>query len=245
MAKRRGVGFAGDVSGNYSRNELEEGDFLPSNYLLLSNIGAQGAVIFSSQEDYDRFEAYLYLLNAIESPRASNFFLDDRNSDIFSVARGDLLVAIGAYSFTPKGFLILVRELAPKGIAKFMQKVQTAYTMYFNGKYQRHGRIFHSGYRADIAQSDAHLKYLVAMVHMHPAVLFNPHWEEAAELELRVLANRVAEYRYSSFGEYVARKFYILSPEHFPKYCSAARDAEALLSQWKKGVQFVQKGNRK
>lgn len=234
MAKRRGVGFVGGGGTNDLLQEQEDKAGIPSDYLLLSNMGAQGGVLFSSQEDYDRFEAYLFLLNAIESPRASNFFLDGRSANIYDVARGDLLVAIGAYSFTPRGFLILVKELAPKGVAKFMQKIQTAYTMYFNGKYQRQGRIFHSGYRTDIAQSEIHLKYLVAMVHMHPAVLFNPLWEEVNEIELRILAHRAAEYRYSSFGEYASKKFRIVAPDYFPKYFSTTRDAEALLLQWKK-----------
>ena len=239
MGKGSKIGFGGRGSSLTGKSGLKQGGneiaFKPSDYLLLSNIGVQGSVLFSSQEDYDRFEAYLYLLNAIDGPRASNFFLDGRGQDIFTAARGGNLVAIGAYSFTPRGFLILVKELSPKGIAKFMQKMPTAYTMYFNRKYQRDGRIFHSGYRADVADSEAHLKFLLAAVHLHPAVLFDPHWEDAQDAELRLLAYRALEYRYSSFGEYAKRKFVILSPEYFPRFFMSMRDPMAIIAQWKKG----------
>lgn len=241
MVKGSKIGFGGKGSLQGRKGGSKQGendsDFRASDYVLLSNIGVQGSVLFSSQEDYDRFEAYLYLLNAIDGPRASNFFLDGRGADIFTAARGGTLVAIGAYSFTPRGFLILVKEISPKGIAKFMQKLQTAYTMYFNGKYQRDGRIFHSGYRTDVAESMNHLKFLLAAVHLHPAVLFDTHWEDAQDTELRLLAYRALEYRYSSFGEYAKKKFIILSPEHFPKFFVSMRDPMAIIAQWKKGQQ--------
>lgn len=235
MAKSRKIGFVGAYAESRAKTADSERVFDPTECLLLTNFGLQGSVIFSSQEDYDRFEAYLYLLNAIEGPRASNFFLDGRGRDIFSAARGDLLVAIGAYSFTPKRFYVLAAQLAPNGIAKFMQKLQTAYTMYFNLKYQRDGRIFHGAYTSEVAQSERHLKYLFAVSQLHPAILFDTDWENANEVELRLLAYKASQYRYSSVGEYVKKKYVITAPKHFPKFFLNASNPDSLVRMWREG----------
>src|SRR3954468_5400898 len=112
------------------------------------NRGVDNRTIFISQEDYDRFEAYLYLLNDAESPRASNFFVGNRAESIFESARSEPLVAIGAFSMLPTYFHLLVTPLLENGIAKFMQKITTAYTMYYNDKYSRTGSLFEGTYKA-------------------------------------------------------------------------------------------------
>lgn len=201
-------------------------------YYRLHNSGVDKRIIFNSKEDYDRFEAYLYLLNAVESQRAANFFTGNRASEIFTSARGEKLVAIGAYSFVPKNFYILATPLVDGGIAKFMQKLQTAYTMFFNLKYQREGGLFQSSYKSEIAESDAHLKYLFASVHLNPAVLFDENWETADDAQLSSLARRAADYRYSSMSEYMTEKYVITSPDVFPKYISRASEIYAQVKWW-------------
>lgn len=201
-------------------------------YYHLHNAGVDKRIIFNSKEDYDRFEAYLYLLNAIESPRVANFFSGNRQAEIFESARGERLVAIGAYSFVPKNFHILATPLVGGGIAKFMQKVQTAYTMYFNMKYQRKGCLFQSSYRFEIAESDEHLKHIYAAIHLNPAMLFNEEWQTANEGELFTLARNALKYRYSSINEYVTKKPVITSPTGFPNYFARAKDANIHVKWW-------------
>lgn len=235
MVRSTKIGFGALERGSGAKRQVKEAGFVPQKHLLLGNVGLQGGIIFSSQEDYDRFEAYLYLLNAVEGPRASNYFLDGRGHDIFTASRGDQLVAIGAYSFTPKRFYILATPLLPNGIAKFMQKLQTAYTMYFNLKYQRDGRIFHGAYTSEAAQSEKHLKYLFAASQLHPAILFDTDWESANETDLRLFAYKTSQYRYSSVGEYAEKKFVITAPGHFPKFFLRAKNPDSLVRMWKEG----------
>jgi len=240
MVRGTKIGFGALERESGAKRQAKEGGFEPHKFQLLGNIGLQGGIIFSSQEDYDRFEAYLYLLNAVDGPRASNYFLDGRSHDIFAASRGDQLVAIGAYSFTPKRFYILATPLLPNGIAKFMQKLQTAYTMYFNLKYQRDGRIFHGPYTSEAAQSEKHLKYLLAFTQLHPAILFDPQWEDAGT-GLRRLAYKATEYRYSSVGEIARKKFVITAPEYFPKYFQNAKNPDSLVRMWQEGKKAAKK----
>lgn len=198
----------------------------------LRNEGIERRIMFSSQEDFDRFEAYLYLLNAVESQRAANFFVGGREREIFTSARGENLVAIGAYSFLPQEFHILATPLVENGIGKFMQKLQTAYTMFYNKKYQRSGRLFHSAYRASELNTDDALKRAFSFIHLNPASLFDMKWDMAASGDLILHARRAMEYRYSSAGEYVSGKFVIANPSHFPQYIRRAKDAHANYQFW-------------
>jgi hypothetical protein len=62
--------------------------------------------------------------------------------------------------------------------------------------------------------------------------LFDLTWEEASGADLRALAHRAVEYRYSSIGEYARKKFVITAPQHFPKFVYGAKNPDALLKMW-------------
>ncbi len=208
--------------------------FKKGSYYHLYSSGVDRRRIFSSQEDFDRFEAYLYLLNAVESQRAANFFAAGRQHEIFSSARGEKLVAIGAYSLLPQEFHILATPLVENGIGKFMQKLQTGYTMFFNKKYSHEGRLFSSRYRSEEVLSEEQLRRLFTYIHAQPAAMFNERWEESEGSELAILITRALQYRYSSAGEYTASKFIITSPTEFPLFIRRTKDAPAHFAAWVK-----------
>jgi putative transposase len=198
----------------------------------LYNIGVDNRNVFVSKEDYDRFEAYLYLLNDTESARAANFFVGRRRETIFESARTEQLVAIGAYSLLPSHFHMIVTPLQQDGLPKFMQKLTTAYTMYFNDKYQRRGSLFEGTYKAHAATSENHLKYLLALTHLAPAQLFNKSWYEDTILELEKLAGSLMDYRYSSVGEYMNDQHKITATQHFPRYFGRVKNMDTYIRYW-------------
>ena len=202
-------------------------------YFHLYNFGVDKRVIFNDQEDYDRFEAYLYLLNAVESARAANFFVPGREENIFNSARGELLISIGAFSISSHDFHLIVSPEAESGIPKFMQKLQTAYTMYFNRKYPREGSLFQSAYRSEDIHSDDELKYFFAYVHLRPAQILSGYMEPSA-LQFEELISVARNYRYSSINEYTTEKFVITSPRTFPKYFRTANPHTRLYSWFNK-----------
>jgi hypothetical protein len=213
---------------------MENRPFKQHMYYHIYNSGADRRKIFSSKEDFDRFEAYLYLLNAVESQRAANFFVKDRQDEIFNSARGENLIAIGAYSLTPHQFHILARPLIENGIGKFMQKLQTAYTMFFNKKYFHDGRLFHSAYRSEEINSDERLRRAFTFIHLSPASIFDERWEDAGGSELALLITRALQYRYSSAGEYASAKFVITAPAEFPQHMRRMKDAQTHFASWVK-----------
>ena len=206
--------------------------FVKGGHYHLSNRGVDNRNVFVSKEDYDRFEAYLYLLNDTESQRAANFFVGKRNETIFDNARAEQLVAIGAYSLLPTHFHIIATPLHEGSLSKFMQKLTTAYTMYFNDKYQRTGSLFEGTYKAKASSSENHLKYLLAVTHLAPAQLFNRDWQEEDVFALERLSGELMDYRYSSAGEYMNDKHIITAPDYFPRYFARAKSMDTYIRYW-------------
>jgi putative transposase len=211
---------------------MSETAFKAGSYIHLYNRGVDGRTVFNSQEDFDRFEAYLYLLNGTDSPRASNMFARESADAIFSAGKGDLLIGIAAYSILPKRFHILVAPVIEGGVSKFMQKLQTAYTMYFNDKYMRTGRLFESRYRSQCVESVDHLKQLFAYVHLSPGELFNTRWKESTESDVAKVAASALNYRYTSVNEYMQKKFRITTPDYFPRTFRQINSHSAHVKFW-------------
>lgn len=181
-------------------------------YVHVFNQGVDRRQIFVTREDYERFKAYLYILNDAESVRPANIIERDGGGDTYSSARGEPLVRIAAFSLLPTKFHILASPLVDDGIARFMQKVNTGYTMYFNARTLRSGRLFASGYKSHVIDPMMK-KYTRAYIHMTPAQFFIDNWTKAQAEDLALHASKLATYPYASLYEYQMRKHIITSPE--------------------------------
>lgn len=83
------------------------------------------------------------------------------------------LVEILSYCLMPNHFHLLLREIIPNGISKFMKKIGGGYTVYRNSKSKDVGRIFQGQYRGKTVNDVAYLQYLDAYIQvMNPFELF-------------------------------------------------------------------------
>ena len=72
------------------------------------------------------------------------------------------LVEVTSYCLNQNHYHFLVKALADNGIEKFMHKLGTGYTKYFNQKYKRSGSLFQGTYKAvHVKQYSYLLKLLV------------------------------------------------------------------------------------
>ena len=131
--------------------------FAPNEYYHIYNRGTEKRKIFTTEADYLRFISLLYLCNTPESLHRSDYSQASLDQ-LLSLKRGKTLVAIGAYCLMPNHFHILMHEHTESGISTFMQKLITAYTMYFNRKYDRSGALFQGRFKAERVKQDNHLK---------------------------------------------------------------------------------------
>ena len=115
--------------------------FAPDEYYHCYTRGIDGRMTFQDKQDCERFQEYLYLCNDISPFDRSNFLKLAHNA-IFERPRRGELVAIGFYSLMPNHFHIGLQEKEEGGTSKFLQKLGTSYSMYFNAKHDRVGGLF-------------------------------------------------------------------------------------------------------
>lgn len=140
--------------------------FITDEHYHVFNRGNSKQVIFKNHSDYQRFINLLHLANTTENINVRNIERD--HEDIFSIILESPLVKIHAACLLPNHYHILVTPIVDGGLSKFMLKLGTGYSMYFNKKYDRTGSLFEGSYKAKHTDSDEYLKYLFSYIHLNP-----------------------------------------------------------------------------
>lgn len=202
---------------------IRKTNLVQGEYYHIYNRGNSKQKIFNDKEDYLRFISLLYISNSSES---FNLYDLNRETDfnVYEVERINLLVDIGAFCLMPNHFHILITEKTEGGISKFMQKLSTAYSMYYNQKYKRTGSLFEGKFKSQHANTDRHLKYLFSYIHLNPIKLIQKDWEEKGIKNKKEAIDYLNKYSYSSYLDFVGEKRIqnkILNIKSFPKYFSS------------------------
>ena len=180
-------------------------------------------VTFENEPDYRRFIELLYLSNTFGSIQRSTLSRFARK-DIFNIPRRDPLVSIGAFCLMPNHFHVLLKTDHEDGITRFMRKLMTAYTMYFNMNRARTGNLFMKPFRSLHVDDDRYFQHVIQYIHSNPAELYEPGWKQGVVDDLDSLIQRLITYPYSSFGAFVEKADVreIIDPAVFNAY----RDVE-------------------
>ncbi|MAQ59215.1 hypothetical protein CL638_00695 [bacterium] len=135
----------------------------------------------------------------------------------------------------PNHFHILATPLVDDGLSQFMQKLATAYAMYFNKKYKRTGSLFEGKFKSQHANDDRYPKYLFSYIHLNPVKLIQSDWKEVG-INNQVVAHKyLQEYHFSSYLEMMGHKrkeSRILNSEPFPNYYDSFSRAEKEVREW-------------
>lgn len=198
--------------------------FVPGEFYHLYNRGNDKRKIFLDNQDYQHFLNLMYICNSTRSIELRKVGED--------FDRMDLLVNIGAYCLMPNHFHILITEKTEGGVSKYMLKLLTAYTMYFNKKYVRTGKLYEGKFKSTYANNDKYLKYLFAYIHLNPAKLIDKNWKIRKGRSSKELLDYVLNYNYSSMKEYRNLQFKILNTENFPEYFENMDDHKNELFNW-------------
>ncbi|HEY4488761.1 MAG TPA: transposase [Candidatus Paceibacterota bacterium] len=178
--------------------------FAPEEWFHCYTRGVDRRTIFLEERDYARFHMLLFSCNGTKPIHISN--LNKRAGPmletVFQQDRGAPLVDIGAYALMPSHPHLLLRERDYGGISAFMQKLGTAYTMYFNKKYERSGSLFSSRFKARHVNSDVYFRKVVNYIHANPAEIVESKWKEGVIRNEKRLKNFLLTYRFSSLPDY-------------------------------------------
>jgi len=208
--------------------------FSQDEFYHLYNRGTEKRIIFSAKADYERFIALLYLCNDTQ-----NVHLNDRPSSNLAerllLERVSPLLNIGAYCLMPNHFHLIVQERGDNGISRFMQKIITGYTMYFNKRYERTGALFQGKFKATHANQDEYLKYLISYIHLNPIKIIDSQWKEEGIKDKKRAENFLDQYLYSSYLDYCGKtrpERKVINKDVLPRYFSSVNNFKTTTRDW-------------
>lgn len=165
-------------------------------YYHVFNRGVDKRDIFMDEHDMERFLLSItdfYSTTPIGS-LYENRFKKNRLGSLTPKSRGsdgeeeNTLTDLICYCLNPNHFHLVLFQKTDNGIQRFMQKLGTGYTNYFNEKYTRSGGLFQGSYKAVHIESNTQL--------LHTSVYVNLNGEASGVRAGRSL---------SSWSEYVER----------------------------------------
>lgn len=205
--------------------------FVIGEYYHLYNRGIDKRIIFKSSSDFRRFIMLLYVANSSEPIRLDNLLnvLHKSYEEVLTYEREKPLVSIGAWCLMNNHFHILVKEETEGGISKFMKKLGTGYSMFFNIKYKRTGGLFGGPFKSKYISEDQYLKHLFGYIHLNPLGLEFSNWESSLinKQKPKTWKNFLGKYYYSSYQDYIGTKrpeSNIMNRSVFPEYFSKSKD---------------------
>ncbi|MCK5287368.1 MAG: transposase [Thermodesulfovibrionia bacterium] len=183
--------------------------FVKEHVYHVFNRGVDRRDVFLDNQDYYRFIHGLFEFNDEDPVLNVNYYFDPKTMDIGKrPARKDrkprkMLVEILIFTLMPNHFHLLLKQKAQKGIVKFMHKVGTGYTNYFNIKYEREGVLFQGKFKAVLMENNEQLQYIPQYIHLNPLKLI---YGSRTPIDWRKKSKFLEEYRWSSFQDYIGKK---------------------------------------
>ena len=173
-------------------------NFAEKEHYHLFGRGVNKEKIFIDERDYIRF---IFLITHFQSPtrlyniswytqsfikKGSFSTKEDKVKDIIKKRSVELV----AFALMPNHFHILVRNLEDGVLSVYMHRVLTAYSKYFNAKYNKKGHVFHGPFGAVHIKNNNQLLHLSAYIHKNPK-------------ETGVWENSYDRYPWSSYQDYI------------------------------------------
>ena len=169
----------------------------PDEFLHIYNRGISKSIIFHNDRDRNRF---LFLVMILQIPETmknidrmfKDFVLDPEIyiKSFDSVGLKSRQIELINFCLMPNHFHLLIREEREGGISKYMQRLQNAYTKYFNTKYDRSGHLLQGAYKAVLVDSNEQLLYVSSYIHKNSR-------------ELKEYKNKELKYFWSSYQDCV------------------------------------------
>lgn len=148
--------------------------YIQNGYYHIYNRGVEKRSIFQDAQDYNVFLNYLseYLLPK-DRVLLMSLISDDQTSASDKDQAAKLLrlnnfsdeIQMMAYCLQPNHFHFLIKQRKHTSIDRFMNSLGTRYTMYFNKKYDRVGRLYQDVYKAVEVDNDEYLLQLSKYIH--------------------------------------------------------------------------------
>ena len=146
--------------------------FATGEHYHIFNRGIDKRTIFASGTDVNRFFLSMQEFNALEN--IGSIYEHTREKIFGSLASKKVenkpIVKYVAYCLNPNHFHFILEQLEDRGIERFMHRLGTGYTKYFNEKYKRVGSLLQGPFKAIHVDSNEYLLHLSAYVNLNDRV---------------------------------------------------------------------------
>lgn len=166
------------------------------------NRGVEKREVFLDYDYYSRFLSllkhylnydYPYCLLARSLKRVKSKEKRQKVFQRLETKKIELPVEIISFCLMPNHYHLTLKQLVKDGTSKFMHRLGTAYTEYFNIRQERSGRLFESTFKAVPVESEEQLIHLTRYHHI------NPH-------SLDLTTKEIVNYPWSSLSVYLGKK---------------------------------------
>lgn len=157
--------------------------------------GVDQREIFLNQKDKKRFQKMLFIFNGNRSLQ----YRDVENIPLDKINRGEPLVSIASYCLMNNQIHLLITEKVEGGICKFVRRLLTGYSMYFNKNNNRTGCLFEGTYKSKHCADDDFLKCLILFINISPVKYIDYDWAKCGIIDLDASKKFLGTYFYSSY----------------------------------------------
>lgn len=213
---------------------MQRPQFAEDQIYHIFNRGVEKRKIFMDEKDYFRFVHNLYEFNDEDRVYNSLYFFK-RNPKSIEVQpqykkERNLLVDILSFVLMPNHFHLILKQRTENGIVKFLQKMGTGYTMYFNKRHERVGSLFQGRFKAVLVLKRAHYIHLPFYLHFNPLELMSNYRSSTSAEKISFLE----EYRWSSFPDYVGIKNFpsVTSRDTFLEFFDGTKEYKKEAMKW-------------
>ncbi len=158
---------------------VKNNEYFAEEYFHVYNRGVEKREIFVDVADYLRFCEILREFNTTRNVSIEKRRRESAKNRIGSTLLAgkvepilyqheEKLVEILAWCLMSNHYHLLLRPLVEGGVAKFMTKINTGFTMYFNKRYERSGHLFQGRYKHKEIDTESSLLYVSAYIHLNP-----------------------------------------------------------------------------
>ncbi len=156
---------------------MRKTEFSNKEYYHIYNRGVDKREVFGGEEDYLRFLTSMREFNNNSSDAQRDYEKrktekDRKNLKLsfgypklsFKFLSMPKMVDIICYCLNPNHYHFILKQLSENGISKFMHKLDTGYTKYFNYKYNRSGSLFQGPFQSIHINTNEYLLWLSGYV---------------------------------------------------------------------------------
>ena len=175
--------------------------YIENGYYHVYNRGVEKRKIFLDEQDY---AVLLYFLKQyLSPPPPDGAFLTMTGFNPIRprpIQPLDEEINLLAFCLMPNHFHFLLKQKTIDGITKLLHRICTSYSMYFNKKYDRVGKLYQGTYKAALIDRNEYLLHLSRYIHLNPVI------DKVPPCQGYKACTKPSEYPFSSYQYYLNKK---------------------------------------